>query len=125
MPPKNANKKKKAGVSKAKRAGILVAPSRARKIIAEAWQGDKRRVSAMAPVYLAALLEGLCTYILSDACNVCLERKRKCVTSKHVGAALRTDPLLRQTHLGRVMITGQWQEPDLRRVQLVAKKAQV
>lgn len=128
MSPKSSAKPSRAkrpGVSAAQRAGLVVAPSRARKIIIEGRHGDKRRVSGHAAVYLAGLIEALGAYILKDAAAVCLDRKRKCVTAKHIGHALHTDALLRKTHLGQALITGQWQQPELRRVQLVARKAQV
>ena len=50
------------------------------------------RVSADAPVYLAATMEFLCAEILEIAGQSCEENKKRLITPRHIELSVRKDP---------------------------------
>ena len=53
--------------------------------------GHATRLSAGAPVYLAAVLEYLCAELLELAGNAARETKKSCIVPRHVQLAVRND----------------------------------
>lgn len=120
--PNRAEKKAKAkSITATERAGLVLAPARIKRIMVSELP-SKFRVSGLASVYLAGVLEALGTHILKKAGLVCLDKKRKSVSGKHIGVVLRRDPWINKTQLSQALITGQWALPVMQRVQLVTRR---
>ena len=102
MPGKQANKKYSRGrgrgkgttsISQSLRAGITFPVGRVGRLLRK----DKNiRVALDAPVCLAAVLEYLTAEILELAGNICLSKKKKLITPRHIVLALQDDDELRR-----------------------------
>ena len=54
------------------------------------------RVSADAPIFLAATMEFLCAELLEIAAQSCEESKKRIITPRHIELSVRKDPEFQQ-----------------------------
>ncbi|GAA6027418.1 hypothetical protein JCM8097_007848 [Rhodosporidiobolus ruineniae] len=85
---KDGDKKKKQAISASKRAGLEFPVGRIRKYLK---QSHRDRLSATAPVFLAAVLEYLVAEICELAGNASRDNKKSRITPRHIQLAIGND----------------------------------
>jgi histone H3/H4 len=82
--------------SSADQAGLIFSPARIRSVF-KTMATDKLRISAMVPVYLAAVVEYLIDELLVASVNLIKKSKRSVLTSDDIREAIRNDSELQRT----------------------------
>ena len=103
--------KKSKTCSRSSRAGLIFPVGRVHRYIRDA--RIAKRVTAEAPVYLAAVMEYLTCEVLELAGNACQDNKKQRITPRHIQLAVRTDDELKKL-LADVTIAAGGVLPNLR-----------
>lgn len=91
-------KSRKKGTSRSARAGVQFPVSRLHRYLRQSV--TKRRISAVAPVYLAAVLEYLCAEVLELAGNAARDNKKHRIIPRHILLAVANDDELHEVSFG-------------------------
>ena len=95
-------KSRKKGVSRSARAGVQFPVSRLHRYLRQSV--TKRRISAVAPVYLAAVLEYLCAEVLELAGNAARDNKKHRIIPRHILLAVGNDDELHEVSLAPIFL---------------------
>ncbi len=95
---------KKPSVSRSVKAGLLWPISRVHKRVLDAKNG--RRVSAGAPVYVAAALQKIASELLAAAAAECTKAGRKRITPADLLTGIRADQELNKLTAGLTVLVG-------------------
>ncbi|XP_062512570.1 histone H2A-beta, sperm-like [Corticium candelabrum] len=97
-------KGRKKSVSRSARAGVQFPVSRLQRYLRQSV--TKRRISAVAPVYLAAVLEYLCAEVLELAGNAARDNKKHRIIPRHILLAVANDDELHELLKGVTISQG-------------------
>ena len=111
-------KKPKGTSKKSARAGLQFPVGRARRHLKNTRLF--KRIGASAPVYMAAVLEYIAAEVLERAGNVTRDLKKKRITSRHIGLAVRDDEEI-DTLLKKVTVAAGGVVPHIQK-ELLQKK---
>ena len=102
----SSGKTKKPTKSRSAKAGLTWPVSRTHKKVVAARTGGVNRVSATAPVYIAAITEYFMAEVLELAGNLCKEHGNKRITPSDILHALRSDKEMNKATKGLSVLVG-------------------